>query len=381
MIVGFKKHFKRPFLIILLALIAQGAWSQEKQSIFRDSIDNAIDLSHYLYNLHGLLPVISPITEPALGFGAAGMLVYFIADKDAPKDRFSMPDIVMGFGGYTSNDTWFAGGAYMGFWKKDQLRYRGVAGYGDIHIDYYLPPGSILEGKAIPINMNSTFFLQQAIYRINNSNFFLGGNFQYSKTTLVKFNDSPLSDLFPDAAVQTQSGVSIIGEFDNRDNILSPTDGITFQLSYKQNAKWLGSDRDFGKMSFYTHAYTPVSKTWVPAFRFESQIATKETPFYALPFVSLRGVPAMRYNGELTLLFETEHAINITPRWGVVGFAGIGTAFNTLEDMNAGETAWNVGTGFRYLIARQLGLKMGLDVAKGPEDVAFYIVFGSSWAR
>jgi hypothetical protein len=38
------------------------------------------------------------------------------------------------------------------------------------------------------------------------------------------------------------------------------------------------------------------------------------------------------------------------------------------------------GLGLRYLIAKALGIRMGFDIAKGPEDWAFYVVFGSSWA-
>jgi hypothetical protein len=41
--------------------------------------------------------------------------------------------------------------------------------------------------------------------------------------------------------------------------------------------------------------------------------------------------------------------------------------------------AWSAGTGFRYLVARQFGVRMGLDVARGPEQWAAYVVFGNSW--
>ncbi|MCK5278158.1 MAG: hypothetical protein KAK04_06455 [Cyclobacteriaceae bacterium] len=44
-------------------------------------------------------------------------------------------------------------------------------------------------------------------------------------------------------------------------------------------------------------------------------------------------------------------------------------------------SAWNAGTGFRYLFADSLGLKMGMDIARGPEDWAIYIVVGSSWLK
>jgi hypothetical protein len=35
--------------------------------------------------------------------------------------------------------------------------------------------------------------------------------------------------------------------------------------------------------------------------------------------------------------------------------------------------------GFRYLIARLLGIHAGLDVARGPEGNAVYIQVGSPW--
>ena len=37
------------------------------------------------------------------------------------------------------------------------------------------------------------------------------------------------------------------------------------------------------------------------------------------------------------------------------------------------------GVGFRYLVARRLGIYAGLDLAKGPEDTAVYIQAGSAW--
>jgi len=30
-------------------------------------------------------------------------------------------------------------------------------------------------------------------------------------------------------------------------------------------------------------------------------------------------------------------------------------------------------------VARQFGIKMGLDVARGPEQWAFYLIFGNGW--
>ncbi len=35
--------------------------------------------------------------------------------------------------------------------------------------------------------------------------------------------------------------------------------------------------------------------------------------------------------------------------------------------------------GIRYFLARAMGLHVGVDVARGPEEGAFYIVMGSAW--
>ena len=37
------------------------------------------------------------------------------------------------------------------------------------------------------------------------------------------------------------------------------------------------------------------------------------------------------------------------------------------------------GVGVRYLLARKLGLHVGLDLARGPEDTAAYLQVGSAW--
>ena len=102
----------------------------------------------------------------------------------------------------------------------------------------------------------------------------------------------------------------IITEYDNLNNFLSPTKGARVHLSYNQFLETLGSTKTWGKLNFFTHLYFPVHKTWIPALRVESSLATGNPPFYAKPFVYLRGVPALRYQGDLIMLAETEQLIN-----------------------------------------------------------------------
>ena len=377
----------KKFFILLTVVVSVSSTTilaQKEQSKLRDTLDNALDVSHFLKDLHGILPIAAPITEPAVGYGATVALLYFIPkkEKETGKKKNGIPDITGIAGGYTSNHTWFAGIGYLGFWKEDKIRYRGVIGYGDINLTYYRSTPILPEDISGEFNLQSAIVLQQVKFRLAESDFFLGGKYLFAKTNVgfPKIFDFP--NLDPLGFDIINSGIEIIGEFENYKNVFSPNQGMRIHLSYLQNLEVLGSNRDWGKLTFSSVFYFPVNRVWVPAIRVESLLATGKAPFYSKPFVGLRGVPAMRYQGDLTVLAETEQSFNMfSSRWDLVAFGGIGTTFESIDDLNAGPAVWSAGGGFRYLIARLFGLKMGIDVARGPEDWAVYVVFGSAWLR
>ena len=375
-------NIKNSILIILMVFAgsigfqASAQDKVEKTPLFRDTLDNAFDISHYLYTLHGFLPVIAPITEPAIGYGAAGAGIFFVPKKDKGDGKFRFPDMVAAGGGYTQNNTWFVGGGYFGFWKEDHIRYRGAGGYGDVKLKYYGLGDGFLADYPVSFTIQAYGLVQQAIFRLGDSHFLLGGKYIFTHTN-VTGNILPWVD--PHDIELTNSGLGLIGEFENYDNILSPEKGWRINLTYNQYLEVLGSDRNYGRVTSFIHSYYPLfSRHWIPGLRLEYQMATGNPPFYAYPFLYMRGVPAMRYQGRYTFLAETEQLVMITRRWGVVGFGGYGHTFNK---ENNGAAAWNAGGGFRYLIARLLNMKMGIDVARGPEKWAVYMVVGSAWLR
>ncbi len=368
----------------ILLLLFLGIGSNVRSQILknhRDSIDNAIDLSKFLSELHGVLPIISPITEPAVGYGLAGAGLYFITKDNNGVKTYKKPDVVGVGGGFTQNGTWFAGGGYFGFWKNDRLRYRGAMGYGDINLTYYRPESSLIPKKSEGFNITGFLFLQQAVLRMPESNFFVGAKYQLAHINVNFLKDADIPDIDPKDFEMWNSGISLITEYENFDNIFSPTKGMRIHLSYDQNLEILGSDRNWGTVNFFSYFYFPVTKVWMPALRVASRMATGNTPFYAKPFIELRGIPAMRYLGDITAILETEQMLNINGRWSLVGFGGIGNTFREKNNFKADKLVWNAGGGFRYMIARLFGLKMGMDIARGPEDWAVYIVFGSSWLK
>jgi hypothetical protein len=104
-----------------------------------------------------------------------------------------------------------------------------------------------------------------------------------------------------------------------------------------------------------------------------------DVPFFGYPFVNLRGIPAMRYQGEEVVTTEIEYLWGVTPRWTIAVFAGAART-SSVSDFGAGsETVTAGGAGFRYRIARKLGLQVGMDVARGPEETAYYLTVGNAW--
>jgi hemolysin activation/secretion protein len=95
----------------------------------------------------------------------------------------------------------------------------------------------------------------------------------------------------------------------------------------------------------------------------------------------LRGIPAMRYQGDYAAQAEAELRWQFWQRFSLVGFAGAGTAWNASGRRDTSQEAVAGGVGFRYEIARKYGLHMGIDVAWGPDGPAWYLQVGSAWAR
>lgn len=103
-------------------------------------------------------------------------------------------------------------------------------------------------------------------------------------------------------------------------------------------------------------------------------------PFWSLPTVHLRGVPARQYSGSSEVQGEGEVRWDLDSRWSLVGFGGLGW---TRSEVLGGAETRTVGAagggGVRYLLARAFGIRGGIDVAYGPDGGAFYVTMGSAW--
>lgn len=356
---------------------------KKKKLSFKDPEDGAFDLSQFLLEANGVLPVIIPITEPAVGYGGGAALLYFHKRKKK-YDSYVPPNVSGVAGLYTENKTWGAGAFHSHIFGENRVRTLTAVFKADLRIKYYGNNSPILEDNPLGISLDSWVVFQKAEVKLGKSKFYAGASYTYFSTD-VSFdtiaNRPIISEILKRLNVNsTISAIKPTVTYDSRNNAFTPTRGINAEVSMNYSAEWLGSSDDFSTLNTDFFAYLPVTSRLNSAWRFQGSYLMGDAPFYAYPFISLRGIPALRYQSNNTLVSETEWAYNVYNRWSVLGFFGGGKAFKDFSDFGSDDWAYTVGTGFRYKIARLLGVNMGTDFAWGNgKDFAFYIVFGTSW--
>lgn len=353
---------------------------EEAEGRFVDPEDGKFDVSNFLDTAYGFLPVLIPITEPAVGYGAGAALVFIDRPPVAPDGRFHRPNMTVAGGLRTENGTdgLFAG--HLGTWRDGRLR--TLAGFADmdVNLKYFGLGGDRSPGSGIEYAIEGMGGALGGSWRLGRSDAWLGARYARFETDVsLRDEDASLPDVPPADFGLELAAITPTLTLDRRNNFFTPTDGWYLDLSVPLFRESLGSDRDFEKATLTGMYFRPLSDTLFLGVRSTLKYSSDATPFYLRPYVALRGIQALRYQGERSLEAEVEFRWQFTPRYSAVFFGGAGIASGGTDDDD--ETAVSGGAGFRYLIARRHGLHVGLDLATGPDGDAVYVIAGSAWMR
>jgi len=351
---------------------------------FRDPQDGRFDTSRFLLDLNGFLPLPFIITEPAIGYGGGAALLFF--DRNAPpsgtaarEGRFVPPDITAAGGMATENGTRGGFAGHLGFSADGNWRYVGAVARTSLNLSWFgadFLPGAGSAGR--DYNLDADLLVADVRRRIPGTDWMAGLRY-------VRADTRSRFDLGRPAEVPQRSldvaigGLALIAEYDDRDSIFTPGSGKRITAYVHDFAPRWGGDQSFRLYKAAVNAFASPHRDLVLGGRLDWRGSSGNTPFYALPFVELRGIPALRYQGEQAAVAEVEGRWNLDGRWSAVGFAGAGRAAGPEEGLGSAKTRWAGGVGIRYFLARAMGLHVGVDVARGPEEGAFYIIMGSAW--
>jgi len=359
--------------------------------LFVSEEDGNFDISAFLSTKFGFLPIPVVVTEPAIGYGG-GLNLMFLHDSLASSMTRKSPPSISGVVGVATENNTLIGAAYhLGFWKEDTIRTTSAIGVMDLNMDFYL------RNLGIDMNFNGYAAYQEVMFRIGESDFFLGGNYLYIDVDSEKNNEEyPILDSFFEREFK-MGALSAVAQYDTRDTIFTPSEGLFAKIGLRRYDENFGGNENFwryGAKAFYFH---PLFEKVTLGLRLEGQAVhttgNDRVPYVAYPSIDMRGISAMRYQGEKMVLGEVQLRWEFIDRWNLVFFGGAGKVFGDEYNFvpGTGVVKENIsfqdaptheagGVGFRYELARKFGLWAGVDFATSQEnDFEFYITVGSAW--
>jgi hypothetical protein len=366
-----------PALLILLSAPAHAGMMDQ----FRDPEDGKFDMSNYLLESKGAFPLPFLITEPAVGYGGGLMVAFFqqslaeLATQREEGGAYRPPNIYAAGGFGTENGTWGALGGGLVSFHNDRWRWRGGGGYANLELTYYGADNDVSRG--LDYAVKGTALVNHLLYRLGNTRTWLVARWVY--LDLNSSFDLHNEQVPTVEADRRSSGLGPSVEYDSRDTIFTPGRGWLGSLDMLFYDPAFGADASFQTYRAHVFAYAPIFKRCVLGTRLDARAARGDVPFYMAPYIDMRGISAAHYQDQNTALVEEELRFNVTPRWALMGFAGVGRAWGSRQGFSDVDNRVAGGTGFRYLVARQLKMSSGVDFAWGPDDFAFYIVMGNAW--
>jgi len=370
------------FLSLCAPTLAGALEVTNEPSKFRSAEDGCLDVSGFLEQKYGFLPIIMPITEPAVGYGAAGGLMFLSKPLPQVEDGLGQPNITIAGGLATANGTWGVLAGDMRYWLDDRLQSLIGFIYTSVNLDFYgLGSDPLLGDHPLRYNLEPKGGMLRLKYRLGDSRVWAGLNYAFASTG-VAFAKPPGTPGEP--AIPSESkvgGFTPSLTLDTRDNFFTPTRGTYIEASAGLFSPAFGGDTDFQRASLIAMQYFPLGSRLFLGVRADGAASFGDVPFYLRPFISLRGAPTLRYQGEEVAQIETELRWQFWRRFSVVGFTGGGATWNHFERFERSQTVVTGGAGLRYEIARAYGIHMGLDFAFAPHNNAVYVQIGSAWAR
>ena len=300
--------------------------------------------------------------------GAIPMLMFNPVDKD----KVSPSSIVGAFGMYTENDTWLGLGFTKLFFKEDTWRITAAGGTGSVNFQFFLKDPLPIE---VPYNTAADFALARLERRIW-SDLFLGVSYTYTKYDTT-------TDEVPGTLTNTLHGLGANASFDRRSSVWYPRSGFYTEAKYRTYPGGLGNEFESDVLELEYNHYLPFTEDRdVLALRAYVGAGLGDLTFNQQFIVSgsdIRGYTQGEYRGNSMLAAQAEYRWNLWGRFGLVGFAGVATVFESFNEDDNGKLLPGVGAGFRFTAEKRTNMNIGLDVAAGNGDWGIYFRLGEAF--
>ncbi len=345
--------------ILLLPAIALGMANGEEST--GDRIEDSVKF----------LPIPYLNYDRSIGFQAGGLpMVMFNPVKSDTISPSSMAGL---FGMYTTNDTWML----MAFGRlhldEGNWRIMTAIGRGNYNFQFFLDAPI---ASWIPYNtdMNLAFIqVQRRMYQQ------LYGGLSY-----IYLDFETNLEGFPHSKETTLNGLGLDLSLDHRSSVFYPHTGFETNLRYFTYPQGLGNESESDKIQLeYHHFFSMRKEEDVLACRFFAGIGLGNLAFEQQFVVGsrqdIRGYTQGEYRGDYLFALQGEYRWNLHSRIGLVGFAGVATIFQSINEDDDGKLLPGAGAGFRYTVDTETNMNVGLDIAAGKDDWGIYFKLGEAF--
>lgn len=300
--------------------------------------------------------------------GAVPMVMF----NPVERDTISPSSLVGLVGMYASNGTWFGLGFAQMFFKEDTWRATAAGGRGSVNFQFYLDnPINVW----VPYNTRADFAYVEGQRKIV-ENVYAGLSYVY-----MHFRTS--TEQFPSSENTTLNGIGVKGTVDRRSNVYYPKSGQFTNLQWFTYPTGLGNDVESNKIDIDYNHYWPFRQDKdVLAARGFAGLGIGDLSFnqqYIVGQVDIRGYTQGEFRGNYLVAAQGEYRWNSRGRWGAVGFLGLATVFDGINESNNGRILPGIGAGIRFTAFTDNHMNVGMDVAAGDGDWGIYFRIGEAF--
>jgi outer membrane protein assembly factor BamA len=254
-----------------------------------------LDVSGFLDEKYGFLPIAMPITEPAVGYGVAGALAFIDQPLGAAESGYGRPNVSVAGGMGTENGTWGTVMGDMRHWHDDRVQTLAALIYCSVNLDFHgLGHNDLLSEHPLRYTLEPKGGFTQGKYRLGISKIWVGLSYAFVATD-VRFEAPDGTPGLPDTNQRsTVGGLTPSLTYDTRDNIFTTGRGTYVELTAGLFSGALGGDDEFQRARLIAMQFFPFGSRWFLGMRGETAASFGDEPFYLRPFLNLRGVPIMR---------------------------------------------------------------------------------------
>jgi outer membrane protein assembly factor BamA len=316
------------------------------------------------------IPYLNYNRSIGASFGALPMVMF----NPVERDTLSPSSMAGLLGMYSTNKTWFVLGFARVHLDQDNWRLTGAGGSGSVNFQFYLDnPINVW----VPYNTRAGFIYGKVERRVTGR---LYGGLSYVHT---KFQNT--TELAPDTtATTTLNGLGISASVDTRNHVYYPRSGFLTDAEYFTYPEAFGNEEGSNTVDLsYNQYWSTRAATDVIAARAFAGLGIGDLSFNQQYIVGrrsdIRGYTQGAHRGNYLVAVQGEYRWNFWGRWGAVGFGGLATVFDAINESDDGKIYPGIGAGIRFTAFKENHMNVGLDFAVGDGDWGLYFRVGEAF--